>query len=112
MAFVNTSPSVVATAALLTAIRAVLPHQDSALTSKAEEVTGIAGLAIEACVADIGRMVSSPDMSLSLGLSNNAGPAVAFKHTMPPAHKSVICNTTHQQSATPETPTDVQDVMF
>lgn len=112
MAFVNTSPSVLATAALLTAIRAVLPHHDSALTSKAEEVTGLPAPTIESCVTDIEHMVTSLDTGLTLGLSHTAAPAVAFKHTMSQAHKSVICNSSHQQSATPETPTDVQDVLF
>lgn len=110
----NRSPSVIATSALVSAIHAVLPHHvtTAGLTAKAEEVTGIPGSQIQACVVDIADMVSNSETGLKLGFSHSGTPAVAIKHTM--AHKSVMCNnnTTHQQNATPETPTDVQDVLF
>lgn len=118
MDFVNTSPSVLATAALATAIRAVLPHQShaswSGVLSKAHEVTGIDSRTIEDWVHRIGKVIAAtgPALKQLATSTHSAAMTAATKCSISLSHKTVICNSAHQLSATPETPTDVQDVLF
>jgi hypothetical protein len=114
--FVNASPSSVATAALVTAVRSVLPHQShvswSRLLHKAEEITGIACSGIDDLVQRIGHVVATAEPALKQQSSHSVATANSTKNSLLLAHKSVICNPPHQMSATPETPTDVQDILF
>lgn len=114
----NESPSVLATASLVTAIRSVLQHQLQGdlchdLVNKVQEVTSIQAIHVEQCIHKIGQMtvVGMENAAKQASVTHNMIPVTNNKQQV--MHKTVICNSVYPLStAAPETPTDVQDVHF
>ena len=86
------------------------------MTAKAAEVTGIQATRIEECAAGIADMIAAAGPTLKLASAPHAASvslAPNKQHSLATAHKTVICNPSlHHLSSAPETPTDVQDVLF